>query len=70
MFLRSLNCVAAMSRPELVFFLVFKTSAGTSHVVGSPDCRHVRDNEESRHEDHDAGDHVHEDHDDLFSIGY
>ena len=31
--LRSLICVAATSRPELVFFLVFKTSAGTSDEV-------------------------------------
>ena len=32
--LHYLICVAATSRPGLVFFLVFKTSAGTSDVVG------------------------------------
>ena len=31
--LHYLICVAATGRPELVFFLVFKTSAGTSDVV-------------------------------------
>ena len=61
-----LICVAATSRPELVFFLVFKTSAGASAVVVCG-CRHVCDDEESQHEDLDEGDHVHEDHDDHSS---
>ena len=39
--LRSMICVAATSRPELVLFLVFKTSAGTSVEVGYGDCRPV-----------------------------
>ena len=47
--LRYPMCVAR-GRPELVFFFVFKTSAETSHVVGSPDCRHFCDDEESHHE--------------------
>ena len=59
--------VAAKSSPGLVFFLVFKTSAGTSDVVGYCDCRHVCDDEESHPEDLDEGDHVHEDHDDHCS---
>ena len=33
-FLHHLMGVAATSRPELVFFVVFKTSAGTSDVPG------------------------------------
>ena len=45
--LHHLICVAATSRPELVFFLVFKTSVGTQDVVGYCDCRHVCDDEES-----------------------
>ena len=48
-----LICVAATSRPELVFFLAFKTSEGTSKKVGCCDCRCVRDDEESNHEDLD-----------------
>ena len=44
--------------------------AGTSDAVGYSDCGHVCDDEEPHHEDLDAGDHVHEDHDEhLFSIG-
>ena len=42
-------------------------SAGTSDEVGSGDCRHVCDDEESHQEDHDEGDHVQEDHDDHCS---
>ena len=52
--------VAATGRPELVFFFVFKTSAGTSDEVDYGDCRHVCDDEESHHEDLEEGDHVHE----------
>ena len=44
-------CVAAASRPGPLFFLMFKTSAGTSDVEGYCDCRHVCDDEESHHED-------------------
>ena len=62
-----LICVAATSRPELVFFLAFKTSEGTSKKVSCCDCRCVRDDEESNHEDLDEGDHVHEDRDDHCS---
>ena len=47
-FLRYLICVAATGRFELVFFLVFKMSAGTSDESGYGDCRHL-----------DEGDHVH-----------
>ena len=65
--LHSLTCVTATRRPELVSFFVFKTSAGTSDVVGYGDCRHVCHHEESHHEDIDEGDHVHEDHDDHCS---
>ena len=58
--LHYLNCVAATTgRPELVFFLVFKTSAGTSDVVGYCDCRHVCDDGESHHEELVQSDHVH-----------
>ena len=53
-------CVAATGRTELVFFFVFKTSAGTSDEVDYGDCRHVCDDEESHHEDLEEGDHVHE----------
>ena len=42
----SKNGLFATSRPELVFFLVFKKSAGTSDV-GYCDCRQVCDDEES-----------------------
>ena len=49
--LRSLICAAEASRPELVFFLLFN------------DCRHVRYDEETHHEDLDEGDHDHEEHD-------
>ena len=56
--LHYLICVAT-SRPELVFFLVFKTSVGTSGVACYYDCRHVGDDEESHHEDLDEGDHLH-----------
>ena len=65
--LRYLICVAASSRPELVFFLVFKKLVGRSDVVCYCDCCHVCDDEESPHEDHDESDHVHEDHDDHCS---
>ena len=65
--LHCLICVAATGRPELVFFLVLKTRAGTSDMVGYCDCRHVCDDEESHNEDLDEGDHVHEDHDDHCS---
>ena len=61
-FLRCLICVAATTRPELVFSLVSKTSAGTSGEVGCGDCRHVCDDEESHREDLDEGDRVHDDH--------
>ena len=64
---RSLIGVAATSRPEPVFFLVFQTSAGTSDEVGYGACRHVCDGGESDHEDLVASDHVHEDHDDHCS---
>ena len=50
-------CVAAISRPQLVISLVLKTSPGTSDEVSHGDCRHVCDDEESRHEDLDEGDH-------------
>ena len=43
-------CVAGTSRRELVF-LMLKTGAGTSDVVGNCDSRHVCDDEESHHED-------------------
>ena len=66
-FLHFLICVAETSNPDVVFFLVFKTCAGTSDVVGYCDCRHVRDDEESQHEDLDDSDHFHEDHDDHWS---
>ena len=56
--------VAETSRPELVLFLVFRTSAGTSDVLGYCDCRHVCDVEESHHEHHDESDHVRETRDD------
>ena len=56
--------VAARGRPGLVFFLVFKTSAGASDAAGLCDCRHVCDVEESHHEDHAEGDHVHDEHND------
>ena len=65
--LHDLICVAGTGRHELVFFLAFKTSAGTSFVVGYCDCRHVCDDQESHHEDLDEGDHVGEGHDDHCS---
>ena len=43
------DLVAATGRPELAFFLEFKTSAGTSDVVGYCDCRHVSDDVKSHH---------------------
>ena len=46
---------------------MFKTSVGTSDEVGFGDCRHVCDDEESRHEDRVEGDHVHETNDDHCS---
>ena len=61
--LRHLICVAATSRPELVVFLVFKTSTWTSDEGRHSDCRHGFDDEESHHLDLDEGDHVHESHD-------
>ena len=60
-------CVAATSRPELVCFLVFKTSARTTDVVGCCESRQVCDDEGPHHGDADESDHVHEDHDDLCS---
>ena len=50
-----------------MFSRVFKTSAGTSDVVGYCDRRHVCDDEEAHQEDRDESDHVHEDRDDLWS---
>ena len=38
---RHLTCIAATGRPGLVFFLVLKTSAGTSDEEGYGDCRHI-----------------------------
>ena len=55
---RYLTCVATTGRSELVFFLVFKTSAGTSDEVGCGDCHHVCDDEESHHEGLDESFHV------------
>ena len=46
--------VAATSRPQLVFFLDSKTSAGTSDGVVYGDRRHVCDDEVSHHEDVDG----------------
>ena len=60
-------CVAATSRPALVFSLVFKTSAGTSDVVSCCDGRRVRGDEESHHEDLGESDHILEDHEDHCS---
>ena len=64
--LHYLTSLAARGCPVLVFFLVFKTNAGTSDA-GYCDCRHVCDDEETHHEDHDECDHVIEDHDDRSS---
>ena len=60
--IHSLICLAATNHPELVFFLVFKPGAGTSDVIGSCDCRHVCDDEETHREGLDEGDHVPDDH--------
>ena len=62
-----LRCLIWAGRPELVFFLVFKTSVGTLDEVGYGDCHHVCDDAESHHEDFDEGDHVHEDRGDRSS---
>ena len=43
-FLRFVTCVAATGRLVLVFFIVFRTSAGTSDGVCHVDCFH--DNQE------------------------
>ena len=51
----------------LVSCTEFKTSAGTSDVASYCDCRHVRDGEESQHQNLDEKDRVHDEHDDHCS---